>query len=457
MRSVVAVAVVALGLGAGCRKSARQTAPAPSAGGSEGRPAAAAPPRCRAPHPGALFTLGERSPTPRTSDDEDDGGDADELGLPFAVDVGSAVGYGGGFAVSALRRKQGKTSAVVALVAADGGSGRLVELGVVYGDAEPPRLAARGSQVIVGLPGNDAGGTTLRLIALDDASNPPGVKRGAEFRQGRDESQVFGLEVGERRGLMVWDEWDESAKHGVVRATSFAPDDLSNATRAKSISPRGDDVEAPRVVARPGGFWVAWLSHRSAEARDPDAGLTLVELGERSLELVPLDENGVATAAPTAVTAKGAHVLAFDLARAPDGGALLAWRDDESAPGAESRIVHLAHVAPSGAVRASVIDDEGVGAGVPSLLVERSAPPAGGPAAWLTLAGVSDATRLAALGPSGSVVDRVDTEPLLRRAEPLALYGGALLVGEPKGLAMELSVISCSPGAPEARDAGAAR
>ncbi len=441
------LAVVAV-LGAGCKKHAPAAEQAPSASASV--PPARAAPRCRAAAPGASFTIGD--PGSRTPSDEDGG---DDIALPFAVDVGSAVGYDGGFAVSALRSQKGATSAVIALVGADGGSGRIVDLGKVFGDVDPPRLVARDGHVIVGLPGNDAGGSTLRLVSVEPSPDKPDVKWGAEFSQGHDESQVFGIELGAKRGVMVWDEWDKSAKHSVIRATSFAPGDISNATHAKTVSPKDDDAEAPRVVARPGGFWLAWISH-SAAAGKSDAGAPepVVELGNRSLSLVPLDDNGVATASPTAVTGKASHVLVFDLAPAPDGGALLAWRDDEASPGVEGRIVRIAHVKPGGSVDASVIDDEKVGAGVPSLIVDRDAPKTAGQAAWLALAGVSDATRLAALGADGRVTDRLATEPLLRRAEPLAMLAGKILLAEPRGLAMDLSVVTCKPGEPEAPDSG---
>lgn len=439
--------LAALALAPGCKKHTPPAEPAPGASASAA-PAKAVP-RCREVAPGASFTIGE--PGPRVASGEDGG---DEVALPFAVDVGSAVGYSGGFAVSALRSQKGATSAVIALVGANGGSGRIVDLGKVFGDVDPPRLVARDGRVIVGLPGNDAGGSTLRLLSVDPSPDKPDVKWGAEFEQGHDESQVFGIDLGDKRGVMVWDEWDKSAKHSVIRATSFAIGDVSNATHAKTVSPKDDDAEAPRVVARPGGFWLAWISHSAAGKSDAGAAEPVVELGNRALALVPLDDNGVPTTSPTAVTSKRSHVLVFDLAPAPDGGALLAWRDDEASPGVEGRIVRLAHVKPGGSVDASIIDDEKVGAGVPSLIVDRDAPKTDKQAAWLALAGVSDATRLAALGPDGRVIDHLATEPLLRRAEPLAMQAGKILLAQPRGLAMDLSVVTCTPGSPEAPDAG---
>lgn len=434
--------------GGGCKKHPPAPVAAPPDSASA-TPAVKVAPRCAPARAGAVFTIGDPG---KAAEADDDGGD--EVALPFAVDVGSAVGYDGGFAVSALRSKGGATSAVVALVGADGDSGRIVDLGKAFGDVEPPRLVARGDDLIVALPGNDAGGGTLRLLSLHPSADKPGVKWGAEFEQGRDESQVFSVELGQKRGAMAWDEWDKGLKHSVVRVTSFAMDDVSNATRARTVSPKDDDAEAPRLTRRPGGFWLAWISHSAAGKDAADAATSVVDLGNRALEIVPLDDNASPTSSPVAVTSKSSHVLVFDLAPAADGGALLAWRDDEASPGVEGRIVRMARVAAGGSVDASVIDDDKVGAGVPSLIVDPAPPADNKVTAWLALAGVSDATRIAALGPDAHILDRLGTEPLLKRAEPLAMRAGRILLAEPRGLAMDLSVVTCKPGAPLPPDAG---
>lgn len=441
---------IATVLVAGCKKHKKPGAAAGSAAAAHSAAPAAPTPRCVAVKGGGSYTIGR----PGKSDLGDNNND---VALPFAVDLGSAVPTSKGFAVSALQSEDGGTAAVVALVGPDADSGKLVELGHVYGDADPPRLAARDGRLVVALAGNDASGPTLRLVAIRNPAGSADVVWGREMEQGNDQSQVFGIELGKKRGVLVWDDWDKTADHGVIRGSTFALDDVSNATRPRVLSPKGDDADAPRIVRRPGGFWLAWVSHHRAAAKhagtghkapvpaaSASAGSGLVELGSRWLELTPLDENGSPTAPPIAVAGHDSHVLVFDVAPAPDGGALVAWRDDEAAPGAEGRIVHLAHVRPGGTTEAHVLDDPKVGAGVPTLLVDRHPPPKAGPeAAWLSLAGVTDETRMAALDGDTHLIDTLSTDPVLRHAEPVALDRGRMLLAEPHGLALELSAATC--------------
>jgi hypothetical protein len=446
------ICALALALLAGaCKRDVSETASEPSASKTPA-PAPRAAPRCTE-VPGA-FSVGDRKPT-----SDEDGGD--EISLPFAVEVGGAVSHAGGFAVAALRAERGGSGALLALVAREGTADRIVELGRTFGDAEPPRLAARGETLIAAVPDNDAGGGTIKLALLKGSS----VTWGAEITQGRDESQVFDVELGKQRGLLVWDEWDKQADHGVVRVVSFEPGNLGATTRARALTPEGDDAEAPRLAPRPGGFWLAWISrqlperHKSKpkdkpknakpapETSGPPADDPVVDLGRRWLRIAPLDENGALGAEPRDVTSRQSHVLVFDLAPLDDGGALLAWRDDASSPGVEAGAIHLARIGADGSLDAFTIEDEKIGAGIPSLLVDPAARD-GAPGLWLSLDSVTDATRLAALGKDGRLIDGLGDEPLIGRAEPLAIFGGRLLLARPRGLAVELSTARCRPGAP---------
>lgn len=446
-------ALVGAGLATGCKD--KPAPPAPPAAASSARAAPAAAPRCVSSGPGS-FTIGER----KTSEAEDGG---DEVALPFAVEVGAAEPHGDGFAVAALRTQAGKTGAVVALIGRDADSGKVVELGRTFGDAEAPRLASRAGKLVLAVPDNDAGGGTLRLANLRGSD----VTWGADIEQGRDESQVFDIELSESRGLLVWDEWDESAEHGVVRAVSFEPSDLGNATRPRTLSPDGDDAEAPRLARRPGGYWLAWISRQpperpadrpkarrqkkgakpAPEPAEPPPDDPVVDLGRRWLRIAPLDQNGALLAEPRDVTGRQAHVLVFDLAVLPSGGAVLAWRDDPTSPGVERGAVHLARVGAGGAIEVSTLEDEAVGAGTPTIVVDV-APRPGAPSLWLALGSITDSTRLLALGPDGRPRDALAGEPAVGNAEPLAMTGGRLLLSRPRGLAVELSGVRCSPGAP---------
>ncbi|MBX3126960.1 MAG: hypothetical protein KF718_09600 [Polyangiaceae bacterium] len=415
-------------------------------------------PRCRAVTPGVRFTMGQPSLRPADAGEEEDEPAAP---LPFAVELGGAVAHDGGFAVSALSAKGGGTTALVALVDGAGKGGRLVQLGATHGDVEPPRLAARGAAVVAVVPDSDAGGGRLRLARIDVGA--ASVTWGGELPEARDESHALDVELGPKRAVVVWDEVTKGERRGVIRVASFAADDPSNVTAARTLSSGDEDAEAPQLAPRPGGFWAAWLvraappavvrapagkrapSPATAASDQPDP--PVVELGRRRLRLVPLDENGARLGEPLDVTAPLSQVLVFDLASSAQGDALLAYRDEPTSPGVEAEVVRFARVLPGGSVEHHDLADAAVGAGVPSLLVDLAAP-AAGQRLWLSLGSVTDVTRLGALDAAAKLLDRLDTEPALGAGEPIAARAGRLLVAEPKGLAMDLFVLGCERGAP---------
>jgi hypothetical protein len=220
-------------------------------------------------------------------------------------------------------------------------------------------------------------------------------------------------------------------------------------------------------VTRPGGFWLAWLTRaepdvakkprtnpvppgRPAPAASASSGGSgdqddaVLHVGRRTLQIVPLDGNGTPTGAPRAVTPPAAHVLIYDMAPAADGGALLAWRDDDTAPGTEGGAVELAHVAIGGAIDRQRLEDDQSGGGVPSLVVDHDPKPrAGAHGSWLALGSTSDAIRLAAIAPDGRPLGELVADPLLESAEPLAVHEGKLFVARARGMAVELGVIRC--------------
>lgn len=454
-----------------CKRRAPE--PAPSAQPSAAPAPVAVAPRCAEAHPGKSFTLGERSSDGVDAGDDDDDG-LDQPALPFAVDLGRALPFGDGFAVSALSTLGGKTRAVVVLLDAQVGAGKVVELGKLHGDPDPPELAAFESDLVALVHDSDAGGELLKLAQVRPGPDQPSVVLGAEVAESRDESRVAGLELGPERGVAIWDEWSVADKHGVIVTSSFARKDLSNVTKKRLVSLPGEDAEAPSITRRPGGFWAAWISRAvspkakapaakaapakalpsaaaSAEAPEP----LLVELGDRYLSAVPLDANGVAVSEPKAITPKNAHVLVFDLATAPDGSLLFSWRNDDSAPGTEERQIHLGSVKADGTVERHLLDDGSPGVGVPAILVDDAPREPGAVQTWLALGSVSDATRLGALGPGGNLLDALGSEPVVRSGELIAISRGRMLLARPRGMAMELGLIECKPGPPPVKDAGA--
>ena len=416
-----------------CKKTAPPTegAAAPSASAS-GRVASAG---CRPVRPGSAFVIGKRDPNPAEG--------AEDLALPFAVEVGSAIARPKGFAVAALRAQGGGTGALVALVDDEASSGRLVDLGRTHGDVDPPRLASIGDRVIVAVPDNDAGSTTIKLAELSGSGGTESVTWGATLRTGRDDSTAFDLAAGKDRGVVVWDEWNKAAGHSTVQLSTFDAGALGNVTRPRTVSPKKRDAAAPKLTGRPGGFWLAWVAHAPLDAgAAADSGDGDRDGVARWLEVVPLDANGAPTAEPVAVTPRTGSVTTFDIAAAADGSALFAWRLGNELLQGKGSSASLGVVRADGTTAAHEIPDEDVGPGVPSLLVEVDSATKPRPV-WLSLASVSDATRLGRVTDQASLAGTLAADDRIKNAEVLAAARGALLLGAPRGLAVELTVVRC--------------
>ncbi|HEY6559539.1 MAG TPA: hypothetical protein VI072_19790 [Polyangiaceae bacterium] len=453
-------------LGSGIACATLLTCKRPTSTGESPLPSASAPlpagssvpERCTAAAKGAVFTLGKAGPrAPADADDE-------PAAQPFAVEIGDAAALETGFAVTALQSSGAETRALIASIPPDAARGKVVDLGRVHGDAEPPRLAAQGARIFFALADHDPASARLRVGMLAETGGSLQVTWGFETsRTGRGAS-AFDLAVTRKRGLLVWEEMDARAERQLVRVASFSLENPAAVTEPKTLAAGSLEQEMPAAVPRGSGYWLAWVASaptprpgaaagarptvkpsRVAPEGSSDPAPSVLDFGNRWIEIVALDENAAPIGAPQAVTPRDRHVLIFDLAESADGGALLAWRDDDSAPGAESRIVHLARVNAGGAVERFVIDDEEVGAGAPSLLsdTKASAP------TWLALESVTHDTRIAALSARGDVLDELRAEGAIGNADVLAARDGRLLLGRPRGLAAELRVVACKPGAPK--------
>ncbi len=420
------------------------------------------PARCQAVANGAFFTIGKAGP--RTPADADD----PETAQPFAVEIGDAAAFQKGFAVAALESTGNETRALVATLSSDAARGKVVDLGRVHGDVEPPRLAARGADVFFALADHAPSSARLRVgLVPGGGDRAAGLTWGFETSRAGRGASAFDLAVTSKRGLLVWDEVDARGERQLLRLASFSLDNLGAVTEPRTLGVGSLDQEMPEVVPRGAGYWLAWVAagpqarpaaragtrEKPRPAASGDAPESVLEFGNRWIEIVALDENAAPLGAPQAVTPRDRHVLIFDLAPAADGGALLAWRDDDSAPGSESRIVHLARVTASGAVERSVIDHDDVGAGAPSLIADTT--PAA--ASWLALESVTHETRLAALTPKGGVLDELAAESAIGNGDALAASEGRLLLSRPRGLGAELFVVACKPRAPKGAAAAPAR
>jgi hypothetical protein len=428
--------VLSWAIGAGCReKSATRGAPASARPSASLAPSASSPPgRCRE-LPAAPVSVGA-APAGRARPASEEDQDEDGATLPFAPHLGDGVALAGYFAVAGQRPGGGGTEDLLALVADDGRSGRVVPLGRVYGDVDPPALAARGTEVLLAVPDSDAKGGTLKLSILAVTGDTPralGELTGVEHDAGS------AVALGPSGALVVW-----GVGQGEKRALKAAL--LPTGEKTESIASFELDgtlgAELPVLALRPDGFWLSWVAERGA----PDAGpagedQALVVQGARALVAMPLDRAGKPTGRPRAVSAEAAHVVGFDAVGQADGSLDLVWREDDTSPGADRGDVQTARVALDGSVKTGRATDDDLAGGVPALLHD----PTGGGRTWLSLRSTRDTARLGVLAPSGVTVEGLAEDPGLGAGDVVAAAAGRLLVGRYRGGALELAVVSCRP------------
>ncbi|WP_437734256.1 hypothetical protein [Sorangium sp. So ce1335] len=466
---------------------AAESAPAPSsaasAPGDPGDPAATAQPsapRCATAGP-APFVIGDAPPAsaPRDAGSEQGAGggaaDTPEDLAPFAVEVGRGTTFAGGFAVGAQRDAEGGTVAMVATLSADGARGKLVRLARSRGDMDPPVVAGAGGAILAAMLEPNAGGRAIKIARVEGEH----VTWGAELAEGRDESLALDIAASGDRAVIVWDDVTRDGKRSRIMLASADVGSLRSVTSPRPVSQPSTDAETPRVIARPGGYWLAYIARAEEPARkaaakageeaNEDTAAAGETIAHQWLEVVPLDETGALTATPRAVTPKDGHVLAYDLTLGEDDGVVLAFRDDDTPSGSiggriSAVLVRLGGVGEPRVLVGGERDHDtppeaalGVGAGVPALLRGAAGPGAQGPgraagdrdaaAVWLAIANASGPTQLATLTARGELEGGLRAEPALGRGEPIAASADALLVAHPAGKAMKLEVLRCASAA----------
>lgn len=442
--ALLAWALAVLVAGTACRsKKAPDASPKAPASASASAAASVATGRCRSVTRGTGLVVGKASGAAKASGEDDD------PELPFATAIGTAVALPSGFAVSGITARDGGTEAFVAFVPQAGAPGRTVFLGAVHGDPDPPLLAADGDRVLVGVENSDAAGRVIQLFRLGPADDK--AERGPELTGVGDVG--FGLAASAEAGLVVWST-GKGSKATLRSASLGRAPGLALGTQADITGTT--DAESPVLRARPGGYWLAWISeHPAADAGAPASDASAEET--RPLDATPrvltvalLHANGSPSGAARAVSGEASHVVAFDAAALPDGALALAWREDDAAPGVETGGTELARVAPDGAMQRGRAADETLSAGAPSLVRESGA--AG--RVFLLAPGEDDRLRMAVLAPGAVATSPFTSDDSLRGAEILAAAAGkpcgkescaSFLVARPRQRAVELGVVECRP------------
>jgi hypothetical protein len=400
-------------------------------------------------NPFSIATAGSARPP---ASDPDAGSEEDEEDpLPYSVELGAARPFEAGFVVSGLRTEKGAAHAFVALYGE--GGGKLVDLGSVHGDPEPPQPVVLGGRLFVLVLDSDAAGRVLRVVEIEEPGNRANVVTKGELSgMGRD-ATGFRAEESEGRALFVY---GAAAKTNAVFAGSFDPAGRKPLS-ARRLSLGTEDTSEPRLAARPGGFWLAFVSEPAPERapksspKNADAGddepEALLELGPRQVRAVPLDGSGTPLGAPRALTAPSTKPFVFDLASDGESGALVLWQESQGAPGAGGGSIRLFRVGADQSVTESRIDDERLGAGAPALLRDPKPPsPAG--ALWLSAAAEDDVTLFSSL--SFGEPPSLSADPIVKGSPLLAVSHGKFLVSHWRGQNVELGLVACPPKPGEA-------
>jgi hypothetical protein len=377
------------------------------------------------------------------------------------VVVGEAVVAPDALLVGVVRREGTKRLASIVRTSLDLANMKMIEVGPALGEDPPPAPRMRGATAFVtsfarrAAPdaGTDAGAgamgaTRLLTIARLD---PSGLVMDGAIAQQADESLAYDVawpEGDTGAGIVAWDEDAAPAvaqalgDRGVIKVQL-----LGAGTKAHVASPEKSDAEAPRLLARPGGYWLAWLARRAEAAED--AG-TLEGPGERRayrwVELVALDGKGEPTSAVRRVSPANGRVASFDLVRAgaPGDARLVVLVQDEAAH-AEGTGERIAAYAIEGEkIEAAELLDGGVGHALADLL-----PQAGGNR-WLAFMDTQEHAHLMPLGPTLRVAGPNTSEPaldgarVLGAAPPDVLYAvGPAGAADASGTRIELRRLIC--------------
>lgn len=365
--------------------------------------------------------------------------------LPFAPEPGMGLGLGAQLFATGLQHTPAGSVAVLVQVAPDS-EPRLHELAELHGDAAPPRLAVDGAELIIAVSEANASGQELRVTrASSGALGAPLTWRSAP-PQARDESNGFDLASRNGRVLVVWDEWRAAEKHGVVLSAAIPLDPgVPAPVRGRAVSGPGIDAEGPRISARPGGYWVAWLVNErqgaeGARVYDPGelSGGPRGGYGDRGIEVLALDDDGATLGSPLRVATGSGGIAGYDLATSPEGNAWLVWRQGVPSPGASGGQIVMAEVRAGGSFDVGPLDILSVGSGEPTWL---PAPDRGAP--WLTLGDEQDRTLLMRVARAFEPSAPMTLGPDVAGAAAIAENGTRLLFAAPRAGSLEFFAAEC--------------
>jgi len=406
----------------GCDKKSEPSGAPTSSARSPGMPASSAP-------LGIPSMVAESLPRCRV--------DGPRLAIPGEdVVAGDAEIAGDALLVGVVRRDGARRMASLVRASLDLASLQVLDVGPTLGDDPPPSPRMRGTTAYVmsfarPKSGGDAGAATTgrpmtRVLEIARLEGARLLVEGSIVQQA-DESLAYDVAwpaSADKPGIVAWDEdapakaGAELADRGVVKVQL-----IGTAAKSRVASPDSSDAEAPRLLARRDGYWLAWLARRAEVGED--AGAAAEGPGERRayrwVELVALDAKGEAVSPVRRVSPEKGRVASFDLGAAlnPSGGEpqLVVVVQDEAAhaEGAGERIVRYAIDGEK--VEAADLLDGGVGHALAELVPQ---PGDGGAPRWLSFSDTQEHAHLVPLGPALRLAGAPTTEPSLDGARMVA-------------------------------------
>jgi hypothetical protein len=364
------------------------------------------------------------------------------------VVAGDGVMASDGILVGVIRREGSRRLASVVRASLDLASMKAIDVGVALGEDPPPSPRLHGGSVFVAsyarakgadkaaADGGAGAGGMSRVLEIARVDGDTLVREGAIAQQA-DESLAFDLAwpTGGAAGaaaapLVAWDEDAPLGAGQLLADRGVVKVQVLGGAKARVASPDTTDAEAPRLLAKRGGYWLAWLARRPETTED--AGVAPEGPGERrsyrSVELVSLDAKGEPTSAVRRITPEKGRVASFDLATgATEGGLVLLVQDEAAhADGAGERIVR--YVVSGGEkerVESGDLLDGGVGHALVDLLTAPDEPHA---PRWLAFSDLQEHTHVAPLGPSLALRAPPVAEPSLDGARVVAAGTSAEVV-----------------------------
>ncbi|HEY5372200.1 MAG TPA: hypothetical protein VIK01_00875, partial [Polyangiaceae bacterium] len=296
------------------------------------------------------------------------------------------------------------------------------------------------------------GGGMLRVGLVKDARGAAQISWGPEITGVRRDS-TFALEVNGDHALVAYAA--EAAGKIRVYGALVDPSNLKQKLAPEPLSAAGADVDSPRLALRKGGYWLAVARSLDApkikpkphpseagasrvetpDGLDTDAQDSLLDIGTRRIEVIKLDAQGKIASSPLIVTTSGARPMSFELAPASDGGAYVAFRDDDSTPGTDGGALQLVHVKADGTFEKVQLTGDDNGTGTPSLLVDSSDPTR----IVLAAPGENGATWFGRIAPHTTL----SADSVVRGGDLIAARDGKLLLSRSKGTAAEFSLVQC--------------